>query len=49
MSFKTVFMAVGATQDDAELDRAVAICQGLGAHLSATQSAAEEVLRLRTR
>jgi nucleotide-binding universal stress UspA family protein len=34
MSFKTVFLAVGATQDDAELDRAVAICQGLGAHLS---------------
>jgi nucleotide-binding universal stress UspA family protein len=34
MSFKTVFLAVGATQDDAELDRAVAICQGLGAHIS---------------
>jgi nucleotide-binding universal stress UspA family protein len=34
MSFKTIFMAMGATQDDAELDRAVAICQGFGAHLS---------------
>ena len=34
MGFKTVFLAVGATQDDAELDRAVAICEGLGAHLS---------------
>ena len=27
MSFKTVFMAVGAGQDDAEIDRAVAICE----------------------
>ena len=34
MSFRTVFMAVGATQDDAEVDRAVAICEELGAHLS---------------
>jgi len=34
MGFKTVFMAVGATQDDAEVDRAVAICDALGAHLS---------------
>ncbi len=33
MSFKTVFVAVGATQDDAEIDRAVTICQGLGAWL----------------
>jgi nucleotide-binding universal stress UspA family protein len=34
MSFKTVFLAVGATQDDAEIDRAVAICDRLGAHLA---------------
>jgi nucleotide-binding universal stress UspA family protein len=34
MSFKTVFMAVGATQDDVEIDRAVTICDRLGAHLS---------------
>lgn len=34
MSFKTVFLTVGATQDDAEIDRAVAICAGLGAHLA---------------
>jgi nucleotide-binding universal stress UspA family protein len=34
MTFKTVFMAVGATQDDAEVDRAVGICDRLGAHLS---------------
>lgn len=34
MSFKTVFMAVGATQGDAEIDRAVAICQRLEAHLA---------------
>ena len=34
MSFKTVFLAVGATQDDAEIDRAVTICDALGAHLS---------------
>jgi hypothetical protein len=34
MGFKTVFMTVGAGQDDAEIDRAVTICEGLGAHLS---------------
>lgn len=34
MSFKTVFLAVGATQGDAEVERAVAICTALGAHLS---------------
>lgn len=34
MSFKTVFLAVGATQDGAEIDRAVAICRPLGAHLA---------------
>jgi nucleotide-binding universal stress UspA family protein len=34
MTFKTVFMAVGATQDDAEVDRAVGICGRLEAHLS---------------
>jgi nucleotide-binding universal stress UspA family protein len=34
MSFKTVFLAVGATQADAEVDRAVTICEALGAHLS---------------
>lgn len=34
MGFRTVFMAVGSTQGDAEIDRAVAICDGLGAHLS---------------
>ena len=34
MSFKTVFLTVGATQDDAEIDRAVTICDALGAHLS---------------
>jgi len=34
MSFRTVFMAVGAGQGDAEVDRAVTICNGLGAHLS---------------
>ena len=34
MSFKTVFIAVGATQDDAEVDRAVGICDRLGAHLA---------------
>ena len=33
MSFKTVFLAVGASQDDAEVDRAVKICDALGAHL----------------
>ena len=34
MGFRTVFMAVGSAQDDGEIDRAVAICEGLGAHLS---------------
>jgi len=34
MSFKTVFVAVGATQDDTELDRAAAIADRLGAHLA---------------
>ncbi|HVH01506.1 MAG TPA: universal stress protein [Amaricoccus sp.] len=34
MSFKTVFLAVGAAQDDSEIDRAVTICDALGAHLS---------------
>jgi nucleotide-binding universal stress UspA family protein len=34
MSFKTVFLAVGAEQGGGELDRAVAICSDLGAHLS---------------
>jgi nucleotide-binding universal stress UspA family protein len=33
MMFKTVFMAVGASQDDAELDRGVAIARALDAHL----------------
>ena len=34
MSFKTVFLTVGTDQDDADLDRAIGICQGLGAHLT---------------
>ncbi len=34
MSFKTVFLAVGATDDDNEIERAAAMCEGLGAHLS---------------
>lgn len=34
MPLRTVFLVVGATQDDTEIDRAVAICEGLGAHLS---------------
>lgn len=34
MSFKTVFLAVGATDDDSEIDRAAAICDRLGAHLA---------------
>lgn len=34
MGFRTVFMAVGSGQDDAEIDRAVTICEALGAHLS---------------
>ena len=34
MSFKTVFLAVGVTQGDVEADRAVRICDALGAHLN---------------
>jgi nucleotide-binding universal stress UspA family protein len=34
MSFKTVFLVVGANQDNSEIDRAVTICDALGAHLS---------------
>ena len=34
MGFKTVFLAVGNTQDHAEVDRAVEICGRLGAHLA---------------
>ena len=34
MGFRTVFMAIGSAQDDGEIDRAVTICEGLGAHLS---------------
>ena len=34
MSFKTVFLAVGADQDEAELDRGIAIAGGLDAHLA---------------
>lgn len=34
MSFRTVFMAMGASQDDTELDRAVTICTALEAHLA---------------
>jgi nucleotide-binding universal stress UspA family protein len=35
MTFKTVFTAIDARQDDTEIDRALAICQGLDAHLLA--------------
>lgn len=34
MSFKTVFLTVGAEQDMRELDRAAAICAPVGAHLT---------------
>lgn len=34
MGFKTVFLAMSASQDDGELDRATAICRKLDAHLS---------------
>ena len=34
MKFKTVFFAMGSTQDDSEVDRVITICEGLGAHLS---------------
>lgn len=33
MPFKTVFLAVGAGQDDPEIDRAAALCREMGAHL----------------
>jgi nucleotide-binding universal stress UspA family protein len=33
MSFKTVLIAVGSTDDDAKIERAAAIAKGLGAHL----------------
>lgn len=33
MTFKTVFMAVAANGGEAEIDRALTICDGLGAHL----------------
>lgn len=33
MRFRTVFLAMSASQDDAELDRATKICQALDAHL----------------
>ncbi|MFT3972657.1 MAG: universal stress protein [Amaricoccus sp.] len=34
MTFKTIFMAVDTAAPDAEIDRAVAICERAGAHLS---------------
>ncbi len=34
VSFRTVFAAMSASQDDTELDRAVAICSALDAHLA---------------
>lgn len=34
MSFRTVFLSVGAAQDTAELDRAAAICAPIEAHLT---------------
>jgi nucleotide-binding universal stress UspA family protein len=34
MPFKTVFLAVGTSRGDAEIDRASAICQSLDAHLA---------------
>lgn len=34
MSFKTVFLAVASTEGDDEIERAAAICERLGAHLS---------------
>ena len=34
MPFKTVFLAIGAAQDDREVDRAAAICSAMGAHLA---------------
>jgi nucleotide-binding universal stress UspA family protein len=34
MAFRTVLLAMGTGQDDAELERAIGICDGLGAHLN---------------
>lgn len=34
MEFKTVLLVVGADQDDAEVERAAAVAEGLGAHLT---------------
>ncbi|MBP7242781.1 universal stress protein [Amaricoccus sp.] len=34
MDFRTILLVVGVEQDDAEIDRAVRIAEGLGAHLS---------------
>jgi hypothetical protein len=34
MAFRTVLLAMGTGQDDAELDRAIGICDALGAHLN---------------
>jgi nucleotide-binding universal stress UspA family protein len=34
MAFKTIFMAVGTGDADAEIDRAAAICEAAGAHLA---------------
>ncbi|MBB5221771.1 nucleotide-binding universal stress UspA family protein [Amaricoccus macauensis] len=34
MAFRTIFMAVGTADSDAEIDRAVAICERAGAHLA---------------
>jgi nucleotide-binding universal stress UspA family protein len=34
MSFRTIFLTVGVGQDDAELDRAIDVCEPIGAHLN---------------
>jgi nucleotide-binding universal stress UspA family protein len=34
MAFRTVLLAMGTGQDDAELERAIGICDALGAHLN---------------
>ena len=34
MTFKTIFMAVGTAEADAEIDRAVTLCEAAGAHLA---------------
>lgn len=34
MGFRTVFLAMSASQDDSEIERAAAICEALDAHLS---------------